>query len=300
MMIRHFNKLLLYIVTLLGFAAPQLQAQEPTKGLLYEISGNGLPKPSFLFGTFHILRSGYFDSHPIVNSCFEKVENLIVEVELKDGATDDLQDAMLMPGIAVSDYLSSDEINKLDIKLTLSTGSGIDAYDHIKPAAIMLSMTSAMPAKSKEKYSMYDGVVMDTYLMEKAHDNGKPVISLETVDEQVDALFGDPIELQIAQLKDYLNMEDHDDKVGGQVVDLYFDEDLAGMYQMALDNPDQIGTMDRILTQRNNNWLKKLPVLMKEGTCFIAVGALHLAGPIGLVNQLRKAGYTVKAVTPKK
>jgi uncharacterized protein YbaP (TraB family) len=72
------------------------------------------------------------------------------------------------------------------------------------------------------------------------------------------------------------------------------------MYQMALDNPDQIGTMDRILTQRNNNWLKKLPVLMKEGTCFIAVGALHLAGPIGLVNQLRKAGYTVKAVTPKK
>lgn len=295
---RRLSNLLLLFVALLGTAP--LQAQEPTKGLLYEISGNGLKKPSYLFGTFHILRSGYFDDHQAIITCFEKVENLVVEVELKPGSMLALQDAMMMPDIAVSDYLSMDEIDKLDSKLIKSTGSGIDFYDHIKPAAIMLSLTSAMPTKSKEKFSMYDGEVMDTHLMDKAHDNDKPVISLETVDEQVDVLMGDPIELQIAQLKDYLNLDKKEDTGSGKVVDLYFAEDLAGLYQMALDNPDQIGSIDRLLTQRNNNWMKKLPGIISEGSCFIAVGALHLAGPIGLVYQLRKAGYTVKPIPTTK
>jgi len=294
------NRLVLYLVALLDIATPVLHAQEPTKGLLYEISGNGLKKPSYLFGTFHILRSGYFDDRPVINACFEKVENLVVEVELKPGSMLALQDAMMMPDIAVSDYLSRDEVDKLDLKLVKSTGSGIDSYDHIKPAAIMLSLTSAMPAKSKEKFSMYSGEVMDTHLMDKAHDSDKPVISLETVDEQVDVLMGDPIELQIAQLKDYLNLDKKDDTNSGKVVDLYFAEDLAGLYQMALDNPDQIGSMDRLLTRRNNNWMAKLPDIMSEGSCFIAVGALHLAGPIGLVYQLRKAGYTVKPIATSK
>lgn len=292
------SNLLLLFVALLGTAP--LQAQEPTKGLLYEISGNGLKKPSYLFGTFHILRSGYFDDHQAIINCFEKVENLVVEVELKPGSMLALQDAMMMPDIAVSDYLSMDEIDKLDSKLIKSTGSGIDFYDHIKPAAIMLSLTSAMPTKSREKFSMYDGEVMDTHLMDEAHDNDKPVISLETVDDQVDILLGEPIELQLSQLKDYLNLENKDDSNSGKLVDLYFAEDLKGLYQMALDNPDQIGSMDRLLTNRNNNWMKKLPDILSNGSCFIAVGALHLAGPDGLVYQLRKAGYTVKPLATTK
>jgi uncharacterized protein YbaP (TraB family) len=91
---KRFKNTALYIIALLGISG-LLQAQEPTKGLLYEISGNGLKKPSFLFGTFHILKSGYFDEHPLVNSCFERVDNLIVEVEMKPGSMADLQDAMV-------------------------------------------------------------------------------------------------------------------------------------------------------------------------------------------------------------
>ncbi|UPT65620.1 MAG: TraB/GumN family protein [Sphingobacteriales bacterium JAD_PAG50586_3] len=292
----HFKSLVFSIITLLGIAAPQLQAQEPTKGLLYKISGNGLKKPSYLFGTFHVLRSGYFDDRPLIGNCFEKADKLVVEVELLPGSMFALQDAMSMPDVSVSDFLSTEEIDKLDRKLIRSTGSGIDSYNHTKPAAIMLSLTSAMPVQSKEKFSMYTGEVMDTHLMEKAHDNDKPVISLETVDEQVDVLLGEPIELQLSQLKDYLNLENKDDTSSGKVVDLYFAEDLAGLYQMALDNPDQIGSMDRMLTNRNNKWMQKLPDIMSDASCFIAVGALHLAGPDGLVYQLRKAGYTVTAL----
>jgi uncharacterized protein YbaP (TraB family) len=36
--------------------------------------------------------------------------------------------------------------------------------------------------------------------------------------------------------------------------------------------------------------------LLQDGSAFIAVGALHLVGPTGLVALLRERGYTVTAV----
>lgn len=292
------KSILLNIIALLGVSG-LLHAQEPDKGLLYEISGNGLKKPSYLFGTFHILKSGYFDEHPLVNRYFETVDKLVVEVEMEPGALAAVKDAMQMPDISVTDYLTPEEVHKIDRELIRSTGSGIDSYEHIKPSAIMINLTSSTPSKSKEKYARYDGEVMDSYLMHKAHDTNKEVISLETVQDQIDVLFGEPVELQIAELKDYLNADKEDNNMNGKLVDMYFNEDLAGLYRLALDYPDQIGDMDRMLTNRNNNWMKKLPGLLSDNSCFIAVGALHLAGPIGLVYQLRQAGYTVKPLAAK-
>jgi uncharacterized protein YbaP (TraB family) len=42
--------------------------------------------------------------------------------------------------------------------------------------------------------------------------------------------------------------------------------------------------------------MKKLPKLMSEQPLFVAVGALHLTGESGLMNQLRKKGYTLTPI----
>jgi uncharacterized protein len=44
---------------------------------------------------------------------------------------------------------------------------------------------------------------------------------------------------------------------------------------------------------RNKNWLKKIPDIIVEKSCFIAVGGGHLAGENGLINQLRELGFTI-------
>jgi uncharacterized protein YbaP (TraB family) len=81
---------------------------------------------------------------------------------------------------------------------------------------------------------------------------------------------------------------------------LYFAQDLEGLWVLSNNNKEYVGDMKRLLDDRNNNWMKKLPALMKDKSQFIAVGALHLAGPVGLVYQLRKAGYTVKPLMDSK
>ncbi|WP_256469764.1 TraB/GumN family protein [Flavobacterium humidisoli] len=55
-------------------------------------------------------------------------------------------------------------------------------------------------------------------------------------------------------------------------------------------------TKKQILDDRNQKWVKLIPELIKENGVFIAVGAAHLGGEYGVINLLRKEGYTVKPV----
>ena len=54
-----------------------------------------------------------------------------------------------------------------------------------------------------------------------------------------------------------------------------------------------------LLDDRNNHWVQELPALMQEQPLFVAVGALHLVGKNGLVNQLRARGFTLTPVKTK-
>ena len=49
-------------------------------------------------------------------------------------------------------------------------------------------------------------------------------------------------------------------------------------------------------SDRNRKWLDQLPSIMEEKSSFIAVGCLHLPGDDGLIEGLRKQGYSVEAV----
>lgn len=52
----------------------------------------------------------------------------------------------------------------------------------------------------------------------------------------------------------------------------------------------------KLINERNDAWMLKIPILISQGPTLIAVGAMHLPEDVGLINQLRKMGYTVKSV----
>ena len=54
--------------------------------------------------------------------------------------------------------------------------------------------------------------------------------------------------------------------------------------------------MKGVLTDRNYNWMKIIPGIIKEKSTFIAVGAVHLGGEEGLINLLKKEGYTMEPI----
>ncbi len=285
------RSLFLFILTLPALAKAQTV---PDKGLLYEVTGKGLKKPSYLFGTFHLLKSDYLSTMPKVGECFAKAQGLVVEVDLNPADIMSVRQAMVLSGKKISDFLTEEEEGILDAKLINATGLGLSFYESLKPAAIVVTLASAMPPDVKDRLEKYAGTMMDLYFMEVAREQKKDITGLETALEQANILFGDSLNKQVDNLKKYIAKADDIDTVTNKMVDDYFAQDLTALYKLSTDYNEYAGDMKKLLGDRNDKWMKVLPGLFKKQSQFVAVGALHLAGTEGLVYQLRKLGYAVK------
>jgi len=84
------------------------------------------------------------------------------------------------------------------------------------------------------------------------------------------------------------------------LVQLYLARDLAGI--MAFNNQPHFDEdiFDRyiqgILYDRNERMLERIIPYLKDGSAFIAVGALHLAGEKGLLQMLKKKNYKITSI----
>ena len=68
---------------------------------------------------------------------------------------------------------------------------------------------------------------------------------------------------------------------------------IDSIFQYVSASEEMAYDLNKLLINRNKNWVEKLPVMMKKQSLFIAVGAGHLGGPNGVVALLRQSGYTV-------
>ena len=118
------------------------------------------------------------------------------------------------------------------------------------------------------------------------------VAGLETVQDQM-ALFENGI-----STKDILEMMDaSDDAVTKKMVEIYKKQDLQQMFTLMTDDKLMSPEARKLmLDDRNIKWLEIMPAMMRKESVFFAVGAAHLPGKNGVIELLRKAGYTVKAV----
>jgi uncharacterized protein YbaP (TraB family) len=138
---------------------------------------------------------------------------------------------------------------------------------------------------------------LDEYLMKKAKNGKKEIIGIETIEEQVKAL--DLIPLR-EQAKMVLEMIEPDTtKPEGSIddlVDIYARGDLDAIY-MFYKKEDLSNTFNAaLITDRNRRMADRIDSIMKKKTLFTAVGALHLPGDEGVINLLRKKGYTLTPI----
>jgi hypothetical protein len=146
------------------------------------------------------------------------------------------------------------------------------------------------------------GVILDMALYSRADGQGKLVDGLETVAEQVAVLEGIPLAEQIAALNDTL---DHMGELEQSFDDLfaaYLARDLTRLAKLSDEHlhfgDPQAGAdlMERLVDQRNRRMAGRAQPYLRDGGAFIAVGALHLPGPQGLIALLRRAGWRVNPV----
>jgi uncharacterized protein len=278
--------------------AKTVKAQPTTsaKSLLWEVSGNGLKQPSYLYGTYHLLNDSYLNTVPEVKDRFQKSKAVVIETEIDSAKMMLLGAKMIMPDNKISALLSPEDFALVSQEVKQAFGFDLAMVDQMKPMTLLL-MLSLTEYQKMEVLKQYKGQPLDGFFADRGRKDGKKIHTLETMEQQFDLLYSHhPIDKQAEQLVAYVKNKDKALEISDRLVELYFNKDLPAMWAISEEYNVLTGggDMSYMVDDRNIDWMTKLPAIMKEQATFVAVGALHLPGENGLIQLLQKAGYTVK------
>ncbi len=302
------NKFILSLFTLLLVITQISIAQNSDKytgSLLWKISGNNLNQPSYILGTHHLAHVSFVDSIAGLKKTLNDVDQIVGELVLDDmpALQTQMQQAALMPkGETYADLLTKDELQTLDAGLKSLFTVGLEQFGQLKPGMLSSLYTVTMYAKQHPEFNPMSHEAIDAYVQRIGKENGKSILGLETIDDQIYALFNaEPLKDQAKSLVCLTQNINTIEKLMDKLNEYYKTGNLAEMYNLSFNNPEDPCPTSAIAksalsTDRNNKWLEKLPAIMNEKSNLIAVGALHLVGEDGLLIQLSNMGYTVEAV----
>ena len=289
--------LLMFIFGMLsGLTANAQESKQQSN--FYAITGNGLKDTSWLFGTYHLVKSSYLDEVPVVVQAFNKAKAVAVELVLDSSKTVAAASMGLLKDKTLADLLDKPFKDSLDNELRATLGVGIEQINQLKPVNVALTLSMVyLLTDRKSPLQKYSGSLLDGYFAEKGKLAGKKITEFETIEEQMNILFNSATnEQQVNQLKYFLRNKSDMINQGNELIENWFKHDLEKMYSVSEKGLAVFGNENEFLNNRNDRWMKILPGLLKKESQFIAVGALHLAGPSGLVKQLQDLGYTLTPI----
>lgn len=271
---------------------------ELENALLWEVSGNGLTEPSYLFGTYHLMDSSFAHQHPIILEKLEQTKVVVGELVMAPAKMQKLAFKAVMKDTTLKDLYTDEEYEKVNKMVEKATGQSLTTFNQFKPALVSQMINLRMMTDELDRDLGSMASALDGYLQSYGRRKDKEIIGLESVQDQVDALFNSlPVEKQADKLLEMVGEEDKFRKMAHKLDDCYTAEDLGCLYDLIPESGMTQEEQAALLDERNNRWLEQLPDIMREkGPAFIAIGALHMAGEVGLVNQLREAGYTLKPI----
>lgn len=263
-------------------------AQEQNKSIFWEISGNGLENPSYLFGTIHVIPQEEFSLPDSLPGYFKSCKRIVMEIKMDspDFLAITLK-SMAMEDSSLTDFLRAEDYVVIEKFFKDSLNMNLAQLKKIKPLFLVSFLYPKMLGKQLASY--------ETTFTLMAKENKQEIIGLETVEEQIAAVDKIPIKNQANMLLESINEFEESKKTFQDLIIAYKNKDLSSIYKLMLESSKETKEFEEILlNERNNKWIPRIEKIIKQQSCFIAVGALHLEGSNGLVEQLRKIGYTLR------
>jgi uncharacterized protein YbaP (TraB family) len=273
-----------------------VSAADSKKHYLWEVTS--LTNKIYLYGTVHAGMASWYPLPAAVEDAFESSRVLAVEADVTDekamaksqSATIYTPPANLKTHVPAADYA---RFKKLLPRYQIPE----DVIIRVKP--FMASTMLVFNEWARLGYTPNFGV--DLYLITRAKDENKKLVELEGADEQIKLLDSMSDQETLELFRGTLDAIEGG-LTGEQVTDLvkaWQAGDPDGVLEVARRYNEKIAGAatfeDRFIWSRHEGMLKKIVgYLDSRDRYFVAVGALHLAGPRGLVEQLRKRGYVVK------
>lgn len=274
-----------------GYAQKNTSKKYPS--LLWEITGNGLKKPSYLFGTMHVSSKLAFHLSDSFYHAIQSVDAVALELnpDKWQGQMANLDQLKLnynrYARAAGNDYLNENSfrINNYDdeLKTALST----------EPA--MVNGLLYRSYKTKEDFE--EDTFLDLYIFQTGKKLGKRATGVEDYYETEKIILQAYADMANDKKK---KMIDTDGESMGDIVEKLQDAYKRGDLDLmdSLDNltNQSAAFREKFMFRRNEIQAASIDTILKKSSLFVGVGAAHLAGEKGVIELLRKMGYRLRPV----
>lgn len=343
-------KIKLLFIAIISVSLLQCKSEQseplPRYGLLWKISGHGLTKTSYLFGTYHDIGGmRILDSIKTFDSIFSSTNLLVCEFQLsglskllepRNSNKSNTQKSLLKPWpVADSTYdnlltakqkyildscVNSNDILKLLKKANLNMRP-IQLQGFIK-FTFKDSLKKIEDRDFLQKNGLINEIMLDINLQDLAKGRNMKIVALDSIDkyqkikDSIESLiyqisYKKEVDILMQYIENHYKIDSLEQDLKEKHLSAYLKQDInyfmnwntQQLKELKVINSEHLSLPGiknyleewntLIIDDRNNHWMKRIPNLLEKSSCFIAVGAGHLIGEKGLINQLRKLNYTV-------
>ncbi|MEA5402253.1 TraB/GumN family protein [Arcicella sp. DC2W] len=271
------------------------------QSVLWIVEGNGLEKPSYIFGSVHEMckQNLKWDIEienitKVTNRVFFDLNlSLIMQTFKHKGSK------KMLYGYSLNDLYSEEDYKEVSEYFEGEYKINIEKEKRFSPMDLMFKAIQKGKKGNCKKKTFYHYKI--TKLYKESYYlplNVNQVPKLDSIPERDFFMikrhyqkYADVL-LQMIR-KDKLNktFPNTDDN---QLIDSYYKMDIDEIKEISNKYPSMNNFEDSIVSERIKIWLGIMPSIMEEKPSFFVVDVAHLGGNNGIINSLKDEGYTVR------
>lgn len=252
----------------------------------------------YLLGSFHMLKAQDYPLDTSVEAAYADAGVVVFELPPEAMQDSDVQGKFLKAA-QFSDGRTLRGVLPDEVEQKLAAFMGGEAAvagsDTLQPWYLALNMSVMMVVQA----GFDPNLGLDMHFMQRAQADGKPTRGLETIDDQLAALAGAPMDEQIYALEEALKPAAEMREKFDTLYQAWRAGDATAVEQeMVREMNEHTPVSARLLAdERNQKWLPQVQTMLAtDQNHLVIVGALHLLGDSGLVSLLQKQGLAVERV----
>lgn len=272
-------------------------SQEKNNSLLWEISGNGLKHPSYLYGTMHVSNKIAFHLGDSFYIALDQADKVCLESD-------------------PSEWIENMYGLKSEKQHTNTKNNNKNFYENvvdISPPAKKSMQYALRKNHALENGFLYRGssyneeyeesTYLDLFIFQYAKKNKKEVIELEDYNEtnilQIKAMFPDEIEDEYNKNKNYNSSWNKEMTISEAMEEAYRNGNIQIIDSITRITSKSNNYLKYFLHERNRIMTSGIDTLAQKHKLFIGIGAAHLPGKNGVINMLKLLGYKMRPVQRK-
>jgi uncharacterized protein YbaP (TraB family) len=270
-------------------------AKAPTaKALLWEISGNGLRKSSYLFGTVHIGCTSRLALSPIQQAALNKVQQLYREIDPED-KNNRQPPAKIPGGKTLKDLMTTSEYQKVEDyfgRYSLEKNK----MNEIRPF-LLSGIAGSQIGEINARKMCKNITAKEEILGEFATKYKIPIGGIETKKDRDNVARNIPLQDEVKDLLDTISYKSFDVSIEKDLANfyaLYANQDIDAIITEELKQ--NIPSIANVRNERNRMWADRMSEIMPQKSTFFAFGVNHLGGKNGVISLLESLGYTLRPV----